>query len=100
MATASTPPWDKLALTEGLDPAQLGRLAPIATPVEWPAGTVIYREGDPASPLYLLEEGRVAIELGVPGRGPVLMLTVGPGEVFGWSNLFHDRPKAAAARAT
>src|SRR5262249_42592616 len=75
-------------------------LAQIATPVQWPAGAMIYREGDPGSPLYLLEEGRVSIELAVPGRGPVLMLTVGPGDVFGWSSLFHDRPKGARARAS
>ena len=42
--------------------------------------------------------GRVAIEIAVPGRGRVIILTVGPGEVFGWSSLFHQRPKTASAR--
>ena len=46
------------------------------SPVEWPAGSTIYREGDASSPLYLIDEGRVAIELTVPGRGPVTALTV------------------------
>ena len=27
------------------------------------------------------------------------ILTVGPGEVFGWSSLFLERPKTASARA-
>ena len=60
---------------------------------------MIYREGDPASPLYLVEEGLVALEMVVPGRGPITILTVGPGEIFGWSSLFYQRPKTSAARA-
>ena len=34
----------------------------------------------------------------IPGRGRVTILTVGPGEVFGWSSLFFERPKTASAR--
>jgi CRP-like cAMP-binding protein len=48
--------------------------------------------------LYVVEEGRVAIEITVPGRGREIILTVGPGEVFGWSSIFHQRPKTASAR--
>lgn len=100
MATASTPPWDQFSLTAGLEASQVERLTPIATPRDWAAGTSIYREGDQGSPLYLVETGRVAIEVVVPGRGPVIIMTVGPGDVFGWSSLFRDRPKSAAARTT
>jgi CRP-like cAMP-binding protein len=87
-----------LAFTEGLEPAQLDRLAELATPVQWEAGMTVFREGDHDSLLYVVEEGHVAIEVTVPGRGPVTILTVGPGEVFGWSSLFYQRPKTAAAR--
>jgi CRP-like cAMP-binding protein len=83
----------------GLGPAQLEKLSEIATPVQWEADVAIYHEGDPGSPLYAVEEGRVAIEVTMPGRGAVTLTTVGPGEVFGWSSLFYQRPKAAAARA-
>lgn len=100
MGIASAPAWDKLAFTAGLDASHLERLASIAQPVEWESGITVYREGDAGSPVYLVEQGRVSIELGVPGRGPVLMLTVGDGEIFGWSSLFHERPKGAAARTT
>jgi CRP-like cAMP-binding protein len=75
------------------------RLAEIATPVRWKAGEMVYREGDPGSPFYLVEEGLVAIEFDVPGRGAITTLTVGPGEIFGWSGLFYQRPKTSAARA-
>ena len=60
---------------------------------------MIYREGALGSPIYLVEEGLVALELVVPGRGPITIQTVGPGEIFGWSSLFYQRPKTSAARA-
>ena len=94
-ATHST--LSELAFTQGLDPDQLDRIAEIATPVEWDAGTTVFREGDRDSVLYVVEEGAVAIEITVPGRGRVIILTVGPGEVFGWSSLFYQRPKTASA---
>ena len=87
-----------LAFTQGLDADQLDQIAEIATPVQWDAGTTVFREGDRDSLLYVVEEGRVAIEIAVPGRGRVIILTVGPGEVFGWSSIFHQRPKTASAR--
>jgi CRP-like cAMP-binding protein len=93
------PAWEKLGFTQDLDPAHIDKLARIASPVEWKAGAIVYREGDPASPLYVVEEGRVALEMTVPGRAPVTILTVGPGEIFGWSSLFYLRPKTSAARA-
>lgn len=93
-------PLKNLAFTKGLEPDQLDRIAEIATPVHWGAGETIFREGDRDSILYVVEEGRVAIEVTMPGRGRVILLTVGPGELFGWSSLFHQRPKTAAARTT
>jgi CRP-like cAMP-binding protein len=88
-----------LSFMSGLDTGQRERIAEMSTPVQWSAGTTVFREGDQDSLVYVLEEGRVAIEITVPGRGRMAVLTVGPGEVFGWSSLFHQRPKTAAARA-
>jgi CRP/FNR family transcriptional regulator, cyclic AMP receptor protein len=87
-----------LAFTQGLDADQLDRIAQIATPVQWGAGATVFREGDRDPLVYVVEAGRIAIEIAVPGRGRVIILTVGPGEVFGWSSVFHPRPKTASAR--
>ena len=87
-----------LAFTQGFGTGQLDQIAQIATSVQWDAGTTVFREGDRDSFLYVVEEGRVAIEIAVPGRGRVVILTVGPGEVFGWSSIFRERPKTASAR--
>ena len=86
--------------TRGLDSTQLDLMAGIASPVEWGLGETVFREGDIDRVLYLVNKGRVAIEVTIPGRGRVTILTVGPGELFGWSSIFHERPKTAAARAT
>ncbi len=87
-----------LAFTQGLEPDQQHRIAEIASPLAWDAGATVFREGDCDSVLYVVEAGRVAIEITIPGRGRVTILTVGPGEVFGWSSLFFQRAKTASAR--
>jgi len=96
-ATQST--LSDLAFTQGLDSGQLEQVAELAAPVEWTAGETVFREGDSDSVLYVVQAGRVAIEVAVPTRGRVTLLTLGPGELFGWSSLFHQRPQTAAARA-
>jgi CRP/FNR family transcriptional regulator, cyclic AMP receptor protein len=93
-------PLKSLAFMQGLGPDQPDRIAEIATPVQWGVGETIFREGDRDSLLYVVEEGRAAIEVTIPGRGRAILLTVSPGEVCGWSSLFHQRPKTAAARTT
>jgi len=89
---------NELAFTQGLEPDQQDRIADIASARDWNVGVTVFREGDLDSNLYVVEEGRVAIEIAVPGRERLTILTVGPGEVFGWSSLFLQRAKTASAR--
>ncbi len=48
-------------------------------------GDQIYREGEPADTFYLIRRGTVALEVQVPGREPLVIQTLGDGEVLGWS---------------
>jgi CRP/FNR family transcriptional regulator, cyclic AMP receptor protein len=48
-------------------------------------GDVLFREGEPANRLYLIEEGHVVLETHVPGRGDILIADLGEGQVLGWS---------------
>jgi CRP-like cAMP-binding protein len=57
----------------------------IATEVSWSTDQVIFREGERDDRIYLVLEGRVALEIYVPNRGRVTILTLGPDEIFGWS---------------
>ncbi|MBI4261137.1 MAG: ATP-binding cassette domain-containing protein [Actinobacteria bacterium] len=43
----------------GLTWGQLGDLAAVARPLDTPAGSVLYREGDPAGRFYVVERGRL-----------------------------------------
>ncbi len=49
------------------------------------AGTTICREGEPAGEFYLILSGKIGLELAAPDRPRLTVLTLGPGEVFGWS---------------
>jgi CRP-like cAMP-binding protein len=49
--------------------------------------------------MFLVESGHVALDMHVPGRGPVRILTVGEGELLGWSALLQDGPMTCAATA-
>jgi CRP/FNR family transcriptional regulator, cyclic AMP receptor protein len=48
-------------------------------------GECIFREGDDEGALYLIRHGSVAVEITAPGRPPVVLETLEPGDVFGVS---------------
>jgi len=50
-------------------------------------GEFLLREGQAADVFYLLRVGRVALEIDVPGRGPVQMESLGPNDAVGISSL-------------
>ena len=85
--------------TKGLEDAQLETLASHARFVSCPEGAFLARERHDAHGLYLIESGRVAIEVHAPRRGGVPVQTLGPGEVFGWSWLIAPHQWHFDARA-
>lgn len=89
----------RLAFMQPFRPDELERLAGFASRVHWKPDEAVFREGERPGALYVVEDGRVAIELTVPGQRRVTVLTVGAGELFGWSSLFSDRAKSSSARA-
>jgi len=70
---------------QGLTPDHFQKLLALATLGEWIEGKTIFAEGEHDASLYLILEGRVAIEKYVTGRGRITLLTLGPSEIFGWS---------------
>lgn len=75
-------------LLAGLPAPIVEEVARCARNVAFPAGGLLLAEGDPADTTFLLRRGRVAIEVQAPGRGALVIETVGPGAVVGWSWLF------------
>ena len=72
----------------GLDRPYLELIAGCGTTQGWKAGDYLFREGDPADSFYVIRRGRVALEVFAPGRGQMIIATLGPGELVGWSWLF------------
>jgi CRP/FNR family cyclic AMP-dependent transcriptional regulator len=72
----------------GMGQPQLNRLASWGHRSSFHAGTRIFSEGGQADRFWLIREGRVALDTHVPGRGDVVIETLGPGSVLGWSWLF------------
>lgn len=84
-----------------LSKSHLKKLVSITSQVHWPAGKVIFREGEEEGQhLYLVMEGRVALEIYFPARGRVTILTLGDNDLFGWSSVLPAVDiKTATARA-
>jgi CRP-like cAMP-binding protein len=48
-------------------------------------GSLLLAEGEPADTFYLVRRGHVSIDVHAPGRGSIVIETVGEGAVVGWS---------------
>jgi CRP/FNR family cyclic AMP-dependent transcriptional regulator len=72
----------------GLRPEDLTLLAGCAQNVVFDEDAFLFREGEPADAFYVLRRGRVALELHTPDRGGLVIETIEPGDVVGWSWLF------------
>lgn len=70
---------------DGLEPYYVDLLISCASNVRFEPDHYLFREGREANQFYLIREGKVALEVCAPQRPPILMETVGEGEVLGWS---------------
>jgi CRP/FNR family cyclic AMP-dependent transcriptional regulator len=68
--------------------AALARLGRTAEERAFAAGHFIFHEGEAAEWLYLVQKGRVALELNVPGQGATQLESLRPGDILGLSWLF------------
>jgi CRP-like cAMP-binding protein len=84
---------------QGLQPAWLKIIAGCASNVHFDAGQTLLREGAPAERFFAIREGSVAVELHAPDRGPIVVQTLGPGEILGWSWIFPPHVWKFDARA-
>jgi CRP-like cAMP-binding protein len=73
---------------DGMSTETMSLLGGCARNVHFGHGDFLFRASDPAPVFYALRHGTVALETFVPARGPVLIDTIGAGEVLGWSWLF------------
>jgi CRP-like cAMP-binding protein len=83
----------------GLEPGQLELIAGCGANRVFEAGEYLAREGDPADAFFVVRHGRVALEVAAPGRGALMISTLGEGAVVGWSWLFPPHRWSFDARA-
>ncbi|MDO9302783.1 MAG: cyclic nucleotide-binding domain-containing protein [Anaerolineales bacterium] len=74
-----------IPLFQDLDPAQTALLKPLFEQYTCPADTVIFEQGAPATYLYLLIKGEVAIRYKPYDSPPITLTRLRDGDVFGWS---------------
>ena len=72
----------------GLVPKHIDVITGLAQNVHFNAGEFIFREGDVADQFYLLRQGRVALQVLIPGRRIVTVQTLHAHDLLGWSWLF------------
>ncbi len=75
-------------MLKDMDPLHLETIAGCASNVYFKSGDFMFREDGAADHFYLIREGAVALEIAGPGKSPIVVDTVGDGEILGWSWLF------------
>jgi MFS family permease len=89
-----------LPLFVGVPPTALETAARRLRPIDVAAGTVVDREGEPASRFYLIERGEFAVDQLDAATGAARRLRVmGPDEVFGEIGLLSRVPRTATVTA-
>lgn len=66
---------------------------------DFPPGSVIFAEGLEHSELYLVVHGHVRLDMTVPKRGRIPLITLGDGDLLGWSPLVGDYVMTSTATA-
>jgi CRP/FNR family transcriptional regulator, cyclic AMP receptor protein len=86
-------------LFTGLSESQVHAVLQIAHDIWFTDGQTILQEGREARGCWLVHEGQIALTVGVPDASPVVLQTLGPGDVLGWSWLTGPRRWTLSATA-
>ena len=83
----------------GVSQEHLEQIADVAQCCDYESHEVVFHQGDAAENIYLVVFGKLSIELGDAATDRKCIVTVGPGEMLGWSSLLDHPALAATARA-
>ena len=85
-----------------LNDAELGEMAALCREESYPAGATIFTEAEMAEDIYILQEGRVILQIQLHSMtqvsGDVTIEEVEPGHILGWSALVKQRRLTASAQ--
>jgi cAMP-binding proteins - catabolite gene activator and regulatory subunit of cAMP-dependent protein kinases len=83
----------------GMTRTQLALLTDCAIAIHFKKGEVILHEGEFANRFYLIETGKVVLEARATCGEPLVVETIGPGDLLGWSWMFPPYVWQFTARA-
>jgi CRP/FNR family transcriptional regulator, cyclic AMP receptor protein len=90
----------KIPWFQELKPEHVKRLASITEIRTVKAGEILFREGDVEDFVYVVLDGRIALDMRVPHRGRVRFYTADRWDIFGWSGATPEvRQRTAGASA-
>jgi len=85
----------KAALFQGLRDEEINKLFSIGEVKEYTSGDVVFKEGDEAVHIYIVEEGKLAVQNAEKQN----VFTATEGDVLGWSTLMLPYKRTATAIA-
>jgi len=68
-----------------LDDIYVKQIAGCASNVSFRENDYIFREGEQATKFYLIRTGKAALEINGREKGRIRVLTIGAGQILGWS---------------
>ncbi len=92
-------PLADMEILAGLPEEALGIVAAMTEEVAFPAGSVVFRQGDPADRLYFLARGQASIHVSLADGRSWRLATISPGVGFGEMALLDGKPRSAEIRA-
>jgi CRP-like cAMP-binding protein len=83
----------------GMKGTHLALLTDCAVSLHFKKGQIVFREGETANQFYVVEIGKVGLESASKYGKPVIVETIGAGELLGWPGMFPPYSWRFTARA-
>lgn len=68
-----------------MDPHACETIAGCAANERFNSGEYLFHEGNAANKFYLIRHGKIALEIHVPVREPIIVDTLNDGDILGWA---------------
>lgn len=81
-----------------LDQRQLARVSSKLEPVPCPAGSIIFRQGDPSDRFYVIVKGQVEVVIEHASGREIIGAVLESGQFFGEIGLLQGKPRGATVR--
>jgi CRP/FNR family cyclic AMP-dependent transcriptional regulator len=89
----------RVSLFTELSEEELEKIARVAVPRSYGAGSIILREGDPGDTCYILRSGRARVVRQHADGRAITLTNLGPGEIFGELAMIDGEVRSATVEA-